>query len=92
MDGCSQVAKKAVTAAGYLCRGEQEQGILNLHIDALLETAKVKSDVLPFAAGESLCFAFGGEALCPALSHKRTARETAVLHASCMHCSGGLQA
>ncbi|CAK0785632.1 hypothetical protein CVIRNUC_008843 [Coccomyxa viridis] len=55
-----KVAKKAVTAAGYLCRGEQEQGILTLHIDALLETAKVKSDVLPFAAGESLCFAFGG--------------------------------
>ena len=54
IDGLLQVAKKAVTAAGYLCRGEQEQGILTLHIDALLETAKVKSDVLPFAAGESL--------------------------------------
>ena len=85
IDGCSQVAKKAVTAAGYLCRGEQEQGILTLQIDVLLETAKIKSDVLPFAAGESLCFAFGGEALCPALSHDWTVNETAV-HA-CFMCA-----
>lgn len=55
-----QVAKKAVTAAGYICREEQSPEILNLLVDAMLETATVKSDVLPFAAGEALCFAFGG--------------------------------
>ena len=55
-----QVAKKAVTAAGYLSRGEQSQEVRNLHVEALLETANIKSDVLPFAAGDALCFAFGG--------------------------------
>lgn len=58
-----QVAKKAVTAAGYLCRGEQAAEILDLLVNALMDTANVKSDVLPFAAGEALCFAFGGEHL-----------------------------
>lgn len=58
---CSvQVAKKAVTAAGYLCRGEQSPEVLDLLVTAMLDTANVKSDVLPFAAGEALCFAFGG--------------------------------
>ena len=80
IDGCLQVAKKAVTATGYLCRGEQEQRILNLHVDALLETATVKSDVVPFAAGEALCFAFKGEALRPAQNCDFTANQTAVLH------------
>ena len=55
-----QVAKKGVTAAGYLSRGEQAPEILDLLVIAMLETASVKSDVLPFAAGEALCFAFGG--------------------------------
>jgi len=55
-----QVAKKGVTAAGYLSRGEQAPEILDLLVVAMLETASVKSDVLPFAAGEALCFAFGG--------------------------------
>ena len=95
MDGCLQVAKKAVTAAGYLCRGEHEQGILTLHINALLETAKIKSDVLPFAAGESLCFAFGGATLRPALSDDWTARESAMPHGSCVAvtaiCRQGIQ-
>ena len=55
-----QAAKKGVTAAGYLCRGEDSPEILDLLVSAILETANVKSDVLPFAAGEALCFAFGG--------------------------------
>ena len=91
-DVCLQVAKKAVTAAGYLCRGERDQGILTLHIDALLETAKVKSDVLPFAAGESLCFAFGGAALRLLLSYDQAAKENALLHDACVISNGSLQA
>jgi hypothetical protein len=58
-----QVAKKAVTAAGYLCRGEQAAEILDLLVNALMDTASVKSDILPFAVGEALCFAFGGKHL-----------------------------
>ncbi len=60
MHSSVQVAKKAVTAAGYLCRGEQSPEVLDLLVNAMLDTANVKSDVLPFAAGEALCFAFGG--------------------------------
>lgn len=60
MPSSVQVAKKAVTAAGYICRGEQSPEVLDLLVNFLLETANVKSDILPFAAGEALCFAFGG--------------------------------
>ncbi len=66
MHASVQVAKKGVTAAGYLSRGEQAPEILDLLVIAMLETASVKSDVLPFAAGEALCFAFGGVLMsCP---------------------------
>ena len=75
-----QVAKKAVTAAGYLCRGEQAAEILDLVVNALMDTANVKSDVLPFAVGEALCFAFGGEYL---LSLLTTIAERCSLCASC---------
>ena len=60
MHSSMQVAKKAVTAAGYLCRGEESPDILDVLVNAIMETANVKSEILPFAAGEALCFAFGG--------------------------------
>ena len=57
-----QVVKRAAQALGYVCSGHPAApGVLLPAVDALLALRTSKSEEVLFAAGEALCFAFGGE-------------------------------
>ncbi|GAB4815511.1 hypothetical protein N2152v2_002557 [Parachlorella kessleri] len=57
----SKVVKRAAQALGYICRGHPAApAVLLPAVDALLALKASKSEEVLFAAGEALCFAFGG--------------------------------
>ncbi len=56
-----QVVKRAAQALGFICRGHAtSSAVMAPAVDALLGLRTSKSEEVLFAAGEALCFAFGG--------------------------------
>lgn len=56
-----QVVLKAAVAVGHLCYGNPEAETLDAALECLFGLSVNKAEEVQFAAGEALCYIFGGK-------------------------------